>query len=493
MAVIGLSLALAPAFAQDAPVDAAGYVIRSVSWEIKGRTKEYFLVQAAEIGPGQLFADRSALDAYVANKRQVLVNERVLESVEIEVSLGEPGAPGDPIPVDLVVRTVDTWNIIALPYFRYDSNSGLLLSLRGRDYDFLGTMQTLAINGNYTVDENSVQSLGLETSFTLPFPAFGLDWKWLLDGALSFSAGNPADIVLQTGVAADLPVGPFTVTLSANQYFYAGQKDSLGVYYDDDDYFLTNLGVDLSATLYESGSLGKLVLGPALDLDYRYTPGGLVDPSLQTTPVLTPALALSFGRYNWNGNFRSGIKASATFYMPFYLSKSTNSPYFIGSIAGYESLGWAGPSARLSGIWYLVSRDSAAGDYVRGILDTRIKTDAGLFLNLDFPIKVMDFDPATWFGVSWLRYFRFEAQISPFLDAALVHDPDTDRYFNPADGWYGAGLEAFAFPAMARSLYIRASIGFSIPDVIELKAFNGASLRDGRSVYELYFGFGHFY
>ena len=60
--------------------------------------------------------------------------------------------------VTLDVYTRDTWNLIALPYFKYDSNSGLLLALRGRDYNFFGTMQTLTLNLDYFPNSGATYS-----------------------------------------------------------------------------------------------------------------------------------------------------------------------------------------------------------------------------------------------------------------------------------------------------------------------------------------------
>lgn len=75
------------------------FVLRAVSYSIEGRTREYYLARAADFEIGMTFADRAALDAYLEDRRQLIVNERVIETVEIEATIGGAGA-GGPAPVD---------------------------------------------------------------------------------------------------------------------------------------------------------------------------------------------------------------------------------------------------------------------------------------------------------------------------------------------------------------------------------------------------------
>jgi hypothetical protein len=482
----------APGLGAQEPAASAAYVIRSVSYSIEGRTKEYYLALNADIEIGRTFPDRESLDVYIADRLQVIRNERVLDSAEIDMTEGD-AAPGERVPVDLVVRTTDTWNIVGLPYLKFDSNTGLLLALRGRDFDFFGSMEPLNLNLNWLIDEHGVNEPGVEVSFGLPFPAFGLGWTWNFSAEANFPADDPVGILLSTGFDVDLPVGPWTLTLSADEGFYAGQEDSDGVLYDDPYYLTSGAGASLSYTLYESRRLGKLTAGPRIDFLYRYLPGGLTDATLRKTPTLTPGVDIDFGRADWIGNFRRGVKVTGNFNLVTYLDTGVVSPNLTASVAAYYPLGFVGPSARLSGIYYFADTDSSAGDYLRGVLNSRIDTDAGIFLNLDLPLRVIDFAPADWFGIRWMRFLQFEQQWSPFLDFALVHDQATGRYFDPRDGWYGGGLEVITYPRATRSFYVRISAGWCLTDLYELKSLSGRSNRDGRDIREFFLGLGHHY
>ncbi|HPE37660.1 MAG TPA: hypothetical protein PK625_10935, partial [Spirochaetales bacterium] len=227
------AIALAALMVLGASVWAQVHVIQDVDYQIEGRTQEYQLALRADINAGTEFADRAALDAYVADKVQVLRNERVLESADIDVAVGEP-LPDGRMPVVLTVRTVDTWNIVALPYFRYDSNLGLLLSIRGRDYDFLGSMEALRVNLNRDQDLDGNASWGMDADFSYPFPAWGLDWVWSLGGAFSIPEdGDPAAASLETSLGLSKPLGPGTLEATLGQVAYFNRQDSSGGYYDD--------------------------------------------------------------------------------------------------------------------------------------------------------------------------------------------------------------------------------------------------------------------
>jgi len=146
------------------------YMIRRVSFRITGHTLERVLRQKADIKPGTTFHSLEEFDAYLEYHKQALLNERVLENVQVDYST-EKANDGQFL-IDIVITTQDSWNLIVLPYFKYDSNDGLVLSARGRDYNFLGTMQALVLNVDYAIDQQQRHSYGGLASFSVPLKVF---------------------------------------------------------------------------------------------------------------------------------------------------------------------------------------------------------------------------------------------------------------------------------------------------------------------------------
>ncbi|WP_304222533.1 hypothetical protein, partial [Gracilinema caldarium] len=99
------------------------YYIHTITFNIQGITQPFALRNAAGLKEGEAFSSKNDLDNYIKDRTQLLLNNRVLEDAQLEYTLGEPDTDGR-IPVYLAVRTTDTWNIIALPYFKYDSSKG---------------------------------------------------------------------------------------------------------------------------------------------------------------------------------------------------------------------------------------------------------------------------------------------------------------------------------------------------------------------------------
>jgi outer membrane protein assembly factor BamA len=130
---------------------AGTFRIDSVTYDISGSTREYPLRRLADIDKKRVFLSQQELDVYVNNLRTKLQNERVFESTSVDVSLGQAGADGI-VPVSLVVHTKDTWNIIVLPYPKYDSNDGFTIKLKLKDFNFFGSLQTLSADVNYQLD-----------------------------------------------------------------------------------------------------------------------------------------------------------------------------------------------------------------------------------------------------------------------------------------------------------------------------------------------------
>ena len=155
------------------------YRIDTVTYNIKGLTREYALSKAVPIDTTRIFPDRSALETYLENILIQLKNQRVLEEASVSPSFGTETEDGL-IPVSVLVSTKDTWNIIALPYPKYDSNSGFVFKLKIKDYNFFGTMRTLSgdISYEYAEDENHPHRIGAAVSFDIPFKLGLSDSNW---------------------------------------------------------------------------------------------------------------------------------------------------------------------------------------------------------------------------------------------------------------------------------------------------------------------------
>ena len=460
-------------------------------YESRGRSKEYLLALKADIRPGTQFRDQAALDVYLADKRQVLLNERVLDSVQIEV-VEHAADPDGRVPVSLIISTVDTWNIVALPYFRYDSNDGLLLSIRARDYNFLGTMEPLRINFNLEEDLASNTFWGADADFIYPFPAFGLDWAWSLGGAFALEGlDSPVRSSIETALKAAFPLGPGSLELSTGQTAWFNRLDSHGDAYLDPFYLRStaSAGWRLPVPIYSLPQ--QIAIRPRVELGFNWLPGGLTDPALDRGPATTAGLGLSYGRADWIGNFRRGLTLSSDAALDYYVLEQDWAGSFSLTGALFLDFGWVGPSARVSAMKIIGDTSDSAGAAVRGVLNNRAETDAALNLNLDLPIRLIRFVPYEWFGKGWMKLFQFEQHWSPFLDLSIGHYDG--EWFDFSKGWYGAGLEVVTFPLIMRSFYLRISVGWSVPDVLELGSLSGRSLRDGKGINEIFIGLGHHY
>ncbi|MFZ4618697.1 MAG: hypothetical protein ACOYM2_21235, partial [Rectinemataceae bacterium] len=473
-------------------VQAESYVIESVSWEIEGRTQEYYLAKAAGIEAGKVFGTREALDAYLADKLQVLTNERVLESVVIDTTIAESLAgAGSPLPVSLAIRAKDTMNIVVLPYLKYDSNVGLLFAGRGRDYDFLGTTEALYANFNWQFDEKWKNAPGFDASFSAPFPLGGREMLLGASGGIVLPENKPVGINLAASVGYRLPVGIVTLEVNGIQSFFSGQLDSSDLPYTDAWYLASTAGMSATLPLWELPVLGILDLRSALSLSGNWKPGGLSDGRIDNGPALESSVSIAAGRIDWVGNFRKGLSTSAA--ASLYLNlEGKRIRKLSATVSAYDAIDELGYSARLSGFasfGYLFN----AGEYVRGVMNNRIVSDTAFFVNLDLSLSALRIKFSDWMAMPSLRVFDFEQHWSPFLDFGIDHDRKSGRWFDIRDSWFGGGIEVITFPTAMRSFYLRLSAGWDLRDVYALHSLLGFSPRDGRSTKEFFFGMGHFY
>jgi hypothetical protein len=495
------------------------YYIRTIDFTIQGRTRPFALLFNAEMQEGDQLTGFANLQQYLDRKTQLLINQRSLASAAIAYSIGQADADGR-VPVDLMLHTADTWNFVILPRPQYDSNSGLDITIKARDYNFLGTMSPLRIDLGYqynNVDDTKQNyekhSFNLLIDSDTPFKAFGFKWNFDFDNAFGYTQDEPLSYKNITGISMELPWRQTTFTFGFEEGTVLNEENSME---DQIEYGVAEYaGWYMYSKLYsywkiptevKFANLGALTYTPGIEGKWNYRVGGIDE--VRKGPTLTFSHTLGFEQVDWieNENFRKGasLMLGNTYTYNFkYLSENrgalsgwTSTLTFTG--AGYVRLSKLfGISGRLSyRQWFFNDAHNAlAGDMLRGILDKNISADTMLSLNLDFPFRLIRFVPSEWFSAEklWIfpmKTFNFELHVSPIFDLALAKDStdNLDNKVGPNYRWYvTGGLEIIVFPLSWRSFYLRISPGYNLREIVNNKKL---SKWYGD---ELFIGIGHFY
>ncbi len=458
--------------------------ITSIDYDIRGITLRIVLETVVEdLRVGREFVSEAELQAFLAEQQQILLNERTLADAEVTYTAEE--VDEDYYEVAVTVRTQDSWNIIALPYVRYSTDDGLLLSLRFRDYNFLGTMESLDVDldreGERPTDFSDGE-VAISADIAYPFQRFGYDWRWFIGVDWEYDLEDEeSEFELDTGL--DWSWG-FPWLFGLDWTLSARQRYSLFLPADPDPYLLENQ-VQLSTrvnTPWELPGFGAVQYSPSSRLRQRYRFDGFLPAQPLDRGDYGPDFrfshGLSAGRVDWVGNFRRGREASLsnTYQYNFYDGADIGARYgwdtidLQAELELHETVSAFGFSSRAAG-FIDAADDSQFADEVRGIRETRAGEDQlegeyGFFTNLDL-------------GVSVIR-------VRPVGEVILNVFFDTGRAGTYEDGWedmrYGGGFELQAFPLPTRAFYIRASLGWDL----EMVADDGQLRGDGRN--DVFFG-----
>jgi len=490
--------------------DRTVFVIRGTRYLITGKTRETALDREGEFKTGERLLGLPALEEYVAEKIQVLNNLRALnpDKNSITYALGETEEDGA-VPVYLEISVTDSSNLVILPEPKYDSNSGFTLSLKARDYNFMGTLTSLKIDLVWGSDDKDRSLLGFVTDLTLPFRAFGFNWTFIsFNEFYYYITGEPAYNRNVLGIAMELPVSFTALTFGFEQGLVIHEENTeritktfaLDGYHSW--YLYSKLFVDWKIpTPLRLGKFGRVVYTPGVYGTAKYQIDGDVGDYRQG-PGAGIKQEISLGRIDWIGNFRQGLKIS--FYNDneynFFRQDWVNS---LGVRAdGHVRISkYFGISGRLLYTRWFNDFYDYGGDVIRGYKDNELFTNERLSLNLDFPVRLIRFVPSEWTGNSKYRYIDFEQHWVPFVDLLMLTGAEPWLYrasagntgfdggysFKPEDLITAIGLEVITFPLKWRSFYIRASIGWNIREWIRIH-------RPPSGIYrEIYIGMGHYY
>ena len=485
-------LAAVSVFAEDVPL----YRIAGINYSIKGQTRKYALAQQVAIDTTTIFSGKKSIDDYIAYITTQLKNQRVFESVFVNATYSNASTDGV-IPVTLSIDTVDTWNLVVVPYPKYDSNSGFMFKLKLKDFNFFGSMQPLTFDLIYQNDENSVTHFGSNIDFKIPFMALDHDMVWNVSSSFDFPLNSVPSISASIGLECLFPVfATNKLHVGFTQGYSINKRDSNDNLYIGDEHFATEtLYANLPVLLATFDKIGKLYWTPSASVSGNVAWDGIQNDDLKG-PDATLSNALSVGQVDWVDNFRKGVNISLSNSWNWDFSSNALEPKITLTAQEYTPIAeFAGLYAQLTGFTYLDgSTTNTVGTTLRGIRDTRITTDSAITLNVDLPIKVLYLDFAKIDALKWARILSFEMQISPFFDMALTHDRKTGRYYSLSDGWYAGGFEMIVYPLKMRSLYARASLGVDIPELINNNFdIGGKAVRDGASIYDVFIGIGLLY
>lgn len=494
------------------------FKIASVDYELQS-TKQYPLELAVEISKTRVFNSFEEFNDYIADVQQQLENQRVFSSAQVMTRFIEEGSDEELQLVHINVCAIDSKHFIAIPYPKYDSNSGVSAKLKVKDANFLGTMQPLSFDASYLSDmdedteDEQEKGIVFNFSYDYPFKLFVLDSQWNNDYMLAYTFGESRpEFAFKTGFTFKLPFETFALQLKVSQ---AITRDFDYTEYDDELYNTSQAELSMPVKIMTINKWGHVFWTPFALTTVNYDKNGInpENPDL-TSPVLEVGHRLSTERINWQGSFRNGLSATVSQSVAYDYQLDEYSLKLSADLAAYKAFKYAGIASRFCGFAFF--NDTAKiGHYLRGIRDSQkiegskkkaLKVSGAMIFNFDVPIHIFttnwSYISGAIFGEdSWITrhvgLFDFEMQVSPFFDTALTTNTVTKKQFAIKDGWYAGGLEVLIYPQKWRSLVVRASAGLDLgKKLIKKKCpeyYDDSWRRKDISEYEIYIGIGLHY
>ena len=460
--------------------DESVFIINSYNYNIKGITRHYALDYRTELFAGEEITGFSNFETFIQNKKQLLINERVLkDNVRIEYTVGE--IEDGKYPVDLEIFAEDTWNIIALPYPKYDSNSGFSITIKARDYNFLGTMSALRFDIGYARDGEGRNFFSLMLDSGIPFYLFGLNWHFDFDHNYTYHPDMEEHHYYKntTGISVELPVKNTTLTVGFNENLVINEENSdidkpvygnfqSGLYMSSNPYVSWKI-----PTTLEIGSYGELTYTPKISAAFNHEISTPLSDN-RIGPFLGFSHSLGFGRIDWIGNFYRGYSAYIGNSLSYDFFKANNDKEALSyninftGIAHFVFNDFLGLSSRLMYRQWFNTYNDSAGDALRGILDKNIHADFIVSLNLDLPVRAFQIRPSEWFNNSKLKVFNFDIHTNPVIDFGLFKYSEIHSSFGLDNFLVSGGLEIVIFPEFFRSLFFRISLCFDLKEIQNL-------------------------
>ena len=486
---------------------ASSYRITDITYSIAGKTNPKLIQRDIPVDTKTVFHDESALVKYIDDYKQQLFNTRFFEEVIIDYIVSPPDE-NDACTVSISASLKESFHLLAMPYYKYDSNNGSVFKIKVKDTNFLGTLNALNSDINFQMKQTSETAamqyiFGASISYNYPFSFFSYDATWTNDDSVTYTIGDSSpEWSLNTGFSFSIPLKRCSLDFSASQGFC---RDFDYQKYGDDIYFKDSTSVSLPIVIQHIDNWGDVKYTPSVSASVNWDNDGInpADSDL-SSPSFTIGQSISSSRINWKNNFRTGISLSTSQAYTYNFQTETFAPKFSAEFLGFKGFKYAGICTDIYVFSYINSTEKIGGR-LRGVRDDQYfasstgisgtyscSTPAALVVNVDLPVHLLTTHWTEWpvtRHISFMKYFDFECQVSPFFDFALDTNLATGRIFSYKDGFYCAGLEVIVFPAKWSSIQVRASAGVDVGRYVLAKWLD-TSWRDSVSKYEFSFGIG---
>ena len=181
-------------FCEAYKISAVYYDITSCELKFLGTTRQYSLEQNVNVDKNQIFETVEELDNYIDDYRQRLHNLRAFETINVSYYISETQTENF-IPVILQVHVTDSIHLLAVPYIKYDSNTGLILKLKAKDTNFLGSLNPMNFETYLEFEQKSESDklnhiFSTNFSYDYPFKCGIFNATWVNDYGISYTLGN---------------------------------------------------------------------------------------------------------------------------------------------------------------------------------------------------------------------------------------------------------------------------------------------------------------
>ena len=215
----------------------------AASLKLFGTTQPQSVERVIPVDYNKIFENEAELFEYIEDYKIRLANVRAFEQINVDFSIKpasdvdwstlqnidledeELSQIEDLFFVTILVELTDSIHVLAMPYIKYNSNTGSSFKIKMKDTNFLGSLNTMAAEMLFNVKQESESdapkyNFGLGFSYDQPYDLDPFDLTWVNDYSISYTIGETSpEWNAQTGIKAELPFERVSYIFEFYQYF----------------------------------------------------------------------------------------------------------------------------------------------------------------------------------------------------------------------------------------------------------------------------------